>query len=286
MRQTSLRKWIRITLAVCGMSGVARGQESPLSSIFKEFNGVAVWSSFGKCTNTPAMGYRPMVNGVELAWRYGLEILLGPYPETTPGPVAAILRSQRDSLRARRVVAGDPDGRIRESLGRIDAAIDSMEKAADATSQWEIEVGIGLDFSDSYRPAVESLQVRLPLNANYASVYVYPPCLEGHLCGVPLTGYIGFRGGLYTLSGATGTMASGTQYELSGSSFSWDVLVGVYKPFDKNAFFLELSYKYLAFDGVRYKLYSGASPLSRASVVDRIDLSGVHLSLGFQFARK
>ena len=145
-------------------------------------------------------------------------------------------------------------------------------------------MGLGYEFSDSFTPGNDSIGIRLPLSGIYLSAYLQaPPCVQ--LFGEGY--YIGGTAGLYDLSHATAYKTNSSDaYEVTSSTFSFDIVpIGIYKEIGYATFFLELTYKYLAFDAIRYLPIgeAGAPPLNAPQ---RIDASGWYLTFGIQLAKK
>jgi hypothetical protein len=267
----------------------AVAQDSPLQMFFNEFNGVAVWGGIS-LWNTERQATSRSFLGLERPAFYGFELLLGPYPSNNAHEaVIGNLSGRADSLEAEaQYRRAEWDQRTADSLlrkaERLRASIEELE--ADAKRQndeaWSIELGFGFEFSDSHHPVYDSLAFSLPVSGASISVYAYPPWFAGlHPVGV----YFGGSAGLSDLSTAT-AYRQGTPdaFELSSATFTFNMALGLYYEWTGNSVYLEASYKYLAFDAIRYMPQGEAArPLHAPS---RIDLSGVYLTVGMQFAKK
>lgn len=258
----------------------AHSQPSPLDVFTKEFNGIAVWTSLG-FPQAPGLETRETFKSNKLAWRYGFELFLGPFPAPSKKKLAGMLETARDSLLVDSLKYLDslPSGERRQ-LKNLQSAVQAQDESAKVERKkgWSVDVGVGLDFSDSYRPQADSLDIRIPVMAFYISAYVSLP----EFWNLPY--YLGGTAGIYTISNGTAYTNTLNQFEMSGSTFAFELIpLGISVPNNsRNAFFLELSYQYLAFDGVRYK-GTGGLPLGTPN---RLDLSGWRVTFGVQLAKK
>jgi hypothetical protein len=260
----------------------SNAQDSPFSTLFKEFDGVAVWASSGLSTQKN-VEYGPKA-GLNAVWRYGFEILLGPYP-AGPSPSASVIKltAFRDSIKRESVLKGSLSHSDSLQLRRVNEFLEQEKsKAEKADDKWSMEIGLGFDFSDSYRPRNDSMQIRIPVTSTFVSLYAEPP---GTIWGIHY--YLGGKGGLYNITNGTAIRNANNQFDLSTTAFSYELVpIGIYLTDreEKHFLFLELSYKHLAFESLRYKaLNTGPLPLNAP---DRFDLSGIFLTFGVQLAKK
>lgn len=257
---------------------------------FSEFNGLAVWGSAG-LTNRDNIPIQKSFLGETKPLRYGFELLLGPYPAEEPSEATAQIQSRLDSLDTmlffESLDTGNPTRTIaiRKRMDELEVALEESRRrdSLDRCRAWTMEMGIGYEFSDSFQPGNDSISVRLPISGIYLSAYVQLPSAvsvagEGY--------YLGASAGLYDLSQATAyTTGTNEQFEMTSSAFSFDIVpFGAYWAAGSMTFFLELTYKYLAFDAIRYvPVIEGAIPPSNAP--RRIDPSGWYLTFGIQLAK-
>jgi hypothetical protein len=266
----------------------ARAQDSPFQMFFKEFSGLAVWTSAG-FQNKDHVPTRLSFGQSDAPIRYGFELLLGPYPEMRADEVMNKLDDAIDTCRKALFLAA-PQGREYEAmkgrLDRLERVRDSLVAVQEIedNNRWKVELGLGFEYSDSYRPGNDSLSFGFPVSGYYVSTYAYPPFLQAPRgsCGL----YFGGSCGMYDLSRCTAYRRdNGEAFEMTASTISIDLVpIGAFIETGNIAGFVELTYKYLAFDGIRYEpVNDGAVPLNAPP---RFDLSGFHVSIGIQYARK
>ena len=281
---TSVALWL-----LC--SAGAFGQISPLEMFSQEFNGIAIWGSLGTAKNN-ALDVRDIGLG-RLPVRYGFELILGPYPAEKEDPRLPHLRKAIDSIRLTLLIdtvrsgARKPSERRRSKadillLSRLEEQKSALEEMAVEHAETSVELGVGFEYSDSFSFMNEGLKATFPVSGFYVSTYVTPSWATGKRYGF----YCGGSAGLYDLSAATAYSLPdmAREYEMTSTTLSFDlVLPGFYYDIGGVTVFAECTYKYLAFDAIRYKeLSEGPSPLNPPS---RIDLSRWWVTVGFQFAK-
>jgi hypothetical protein len=151
------------------------------------------------------------------------------------------------------------------------------------TATPKYEFGLGVNFADGYRTNIGGLEVRMPIRIIYLAAYLEFQKKDWLLGESP---YIGATAGInIDLKGtALNATDANNQFELTGNTIPIEILIGnSWKLAEGFQIFSEVSYEYLAFDGVMFKsLGTSALPTIRPQ---RIDLSSWHITLGFQFAR-
>ena len=203
-----------------------------LKDLFKSIDGVALWGSIGGFHHNEIKTQRFIFPNASL--RYGAELLLGPFPDSTINP--------------------------------------------------SYEFGLGVNFADGYRTNIGDLDIRMPIRTIYIAAY-----LEFQKpCWLPLSPYVGSKIGTnFDLKGSTLNATASTDtsnlFELTGNTIPIEILVGGWcEPTEGFNIFIEMSYEYLAFNGIVYKALSTSTLPSRRS--HRIDLSSWYFTLGFQLA--
>ena len=277
----------------------ARAQLSPFDTFFGEFNGVALWTSLGvnadrvpsRRTDVPLFELSPI--------RYGFELLLGPYPAAPDTPELYKAERTVDSLRARieflgyeieqgldTAVIAARLAETKKALAATERRVEILQKIADEKlPSLQVDLGIGFEYTDSFRPGSPAYAVKMPVTGMYVSAYVSRDLLswEEGSAGV----YIGGNVGHFQLHDAVAYGNDGaSEYEVSASTFALEPILGFYLYYESGRVspFLELSYKYLAFDAVHYRDIAGGGPAVGAP--RRLDLSGVYLTFGLQMAKK
>jgi hypothetical protein len=275
-------------------SGESRSQLNPFETFFNEFNGVALWASFGashsnistRKTDIPFFNHSPV--------RYGFELLLGPYPSPSPPPEIDELDRILDTLDAHLAVLygmGDTaDTAVIQKLLQEQKKLlikkeyietRDRKRSPDVT----VDLGIGFEYTDSFRPQVGQSSMQLPVTGMYISAYISRDLKSWEQSSFGV--YIGGTIGQYQLYNAALLSADGLyRYDVTSSTYAIEPVLGAYLFYDAGSLspFLELSYKYLAFDGLRYYSIDAAPVLTTAP--GRLDLSGVFITIGLQMAKK
>lgn len=299
--------------------------QSPLISfdkIFDQFNGVAVWGSFSPSNwHQQDFSTRKFLGFDGAPFRYGFEFLVGPYPAKQTNPITDSL----EKLLNRWEVTRYNDLSTMETLNHLAPTIDSLRRInerfekyfrnphptpadleplaeqADSINnmmyiindlksrsrkgegeKWKVEGGLGVDFSDSYRNISNSFNIRIPVRGYYVSAYLETPPIAGD----NLSCYFGGTGGFYTINNGTLYQPDSTRhFGISDNALGLEIVGGFAQQIGSAEVLLEISYQYLAFDGLQYTngtnlvLPSNAAP-------SRIDLSGFYITVGFQGAKK
>ncbi|HLX12307.1 MAG TPA: hypothetical protein VKS81_05795 [Bacteroidota bacterium] len=192
-----------------------------------------------------------------------------------------IKKWMQDSLYKTGLNFGDTVKAINDILGKLRDEEDSS---------WSFEFGIGLDYSDSYGHQWDTvhlgrgdtLDISAPMLGYYLSGYADSPWYI--LPDVNL--YFGGTAGFYSTQNATATTPKMGSFAINGNTFALEGLVGGSWPFAKrgaSSFFVEVGYHYLktTYASTDPKTY----PIKRPGPVS-LDLSGFHLSVGIEFAKK
>ncbi len=272
----------------------SNAQLNPFETFFNEFNGVALWASFGandskiptRKTDIPFFNHSPV--------RYGFELLLGPYPSPSPPPEIDELDRILDTLDAHlAVLYGMGDTADTAVIQRLlqeqkkmlikKEHIETRERkrAPDVT----VDLGIGFEYTDSFRPRIGESSMQLPVTGMYISAYISRDLKSWEQSSFGI--YIGGTIGQYQLYNASLMSADGLyRYDVTSSTYAIEPVLGAYLFYDGGSLspFFELSYKYLAFDGLRYYSIDAAPVLT--SMPGRLDLSGVFITIGLQMAKK
>jgi hypothetical protein len=303
-----------------------RSQSSLISfdKIFDQFNGVAVWGSVSPSTwHHRDFDARGVLGIPHVPFRYGFELLLGPYPEKKGNPIADSLKrllSLREVTAYIKSFSMTSTDSLFSSLKKIDSLSDRFVKRKMRTrgskclgienpwpegldtlaslmytikllesqnrnkqeGKWSVEGGLGVEFSDSYR-GQEPLDNRIPIRAYYLSGYLDAPYKF-----IGGSWFLGLTGGFYAISnGTTYESDSSKHFALSGSTLGFEFVTGLAWKLGSSQVFMEASYQYLAFDGIQYMNGTALAQWFMASRwPSRIDLSGFHITLGIQAARK
>jgi hypothetical protein len=279
-----LKSLVILSTLVLFSNSNGHAQLNPFDIFTKEFNGIAIWGSLGS-VQSPEVGTRNTLSSNNLAWRYGFELLLGPYPSSSTNGLLTRLGTGFDSLVVDSIRNGSLDSLEQRHLNNLRTGIRGQRQDAEKKrkNDWSVEVGIGLEFSDSYRPKADSVDIRVPILSFYVAAYLQSPpdwCFPF---------YCGGRAGIYNISNGTAYTNSPTyQFQMSGTTFAFEIVpLGAYIWREsKNLVFLNLSYQYLAFDGIRYVGSDKSSPPLPLGTPRRIDLSGWRLTFGVQLGRK
>lgn len=292
-------------MVVCAVFGTlchspaVRAQTSPFDTFFGEFNGVAIWTSLGM--SVPHISTRridlPYLESSPV--RYGFELLLGPYPSAPDTPELDKAERVADSLRARieylryeaeqgadTAMVNVAASAARKALEGAERRVEILQKIADENlPTLQVDLGVGFEYTDSFRPFSPDYSIKMPVTGLYVSAYVSTDFAswDDGSAGI----YIGGNVGRFELNEAAAYAASGgAEYEVSASTYAFEPILGCYLYYASGRVspFLELSYKYLAFDAVHYRDIAGGGPALGAP--RRLDLSGVYLTLGLQMAKK
>jgi hypothetical protein len=262
--------------------------QTPLISVdkvFDQFSSVSVWSSLA-ITKPGEAKFDNFFKGHEKPLlRYGFELGLGPYPLPSRDPLGDSLSKKIAQLEGDSLIRGELKKEEIEKLvywrARRDTLTVKEKKREDA--QFRLTVGLGLDNSNGYAFDTGLLNIKAPVRGYYLSVYLDKP---GGIsfCGLSVPYFCGLSGGFFDLSGATAYKDS-SQYELASQTFSFELIpLGLYigKSEDVRVT-LELSWRYLVFEGIKYKRIEATSAAKGPS---RLNFSGVQFTVGLEFGRK
>jgi len=145
------------------------------------------------------------------------------------------------------------------------------------TGKWSFELGLGYEHVvwGSGPPGV-AIDLRGAIRTlPRLSVYAAPPGSGA------LHPYFGLGTGLVQLRTVRAFDAGGTQYALEGDTFEFGLLAGVSH---QTGFFIEAAYRDCDFRSVDYKFPAGVTAVP-PGWPRALNLTGFHLSAGFQFGR-
>ncbi|MBL0176537.1 MAG: hypothetical protein IPP94_14940 [Ignavibacteria bacterium] len=285
---------LTLMFVLCGGRGIA--QTSPFDTFFGEFNGVAIWTSLGVNADRVPSRRNDVPLFEQSPIRFGFELLLGPYPAQEESPEMAGTKHAIDSLRTRleteKLGATLPADTT--LIPRLESSLEAqlrrqsvLQRFADENAPAvQVDLGVGFEYTDSFRPDARDYTIKMPLTGVYVSAYVSHDLVawENGSAGI----YVGGNVGHFELHNAVayGNTGDDAEYEVTASTYALEPILGCYLYYESGRIspFIEFSYKYLAFDALHYREISGGPPATGAP--RRLDLSGVYLTIGLQMAKK
>ena len=272
-------KGLLLILLLSTLISVAEAQ-SPLDLFKGSVNGVAVWESFGltnhNVDNVPIFGKK------DISQRYGFEIFteefnLGEKNELEGKIAKEIENIEADSIRGAELNPAKADTLLNLRNGLRDI------KRKDS-SYCTLVFGVGIDYSYTYRPSSDSLDIRTPTLSYFVSTYLnMPDNAPGFLKYL----YIGGTAGLANIANGTAYDKSQAQLQITGTTLAYEIAVGIFPPFcwEHVQPVLEVSWQNLAFDGVQYKMLNTGNIPVNSALQKRLDFSGFHVTIALQIGK-
>jgi len=254
------------------------------AGLFTKFDGISVWGA-ANWANPEAP--------VDHYYRYGMELILGPYgPTAKADPMKARLSAIVDSMTAEQfrkaaasqTINADTIAAIAARRKALVAMLDSGKVGLTDSPEGKARVliGVGFEYNDGYSGTMKGLEVRAPVKGFYLAAYVERAQLfqsskhfSAHLVG---------KIGLYNLSNASAYGPNGYQTGIDNSSVSEELLAGLGVQLGRNVrLFVDGGYRYLRFEGLRFDTKDSVAP--PADVPRKLEFSGPVFVAGFQIAR-